>query len=38
VTQPNRELARKNVRTAIVLALMAVGFFALFFIAQGARS
>lgn len=38
MTEQNQELARKNAITALILGAIAVGFFVLFFIVQGARS
>lgn len=38
MTEPNKELARKNVISALIHVGIAVGFFVLFFIAQSQRS
>lgn len=38
VTEQNKELARKNLITALILAAIAVASFVLFFIAQSQRS
>lgn len=38
MTEQNKELARKNLITALIFGAVAVGFFVLFFITQGARS